>query len=124
MPRSTSTHVRDKEPAIPKEAAKLAEEFYGVRNWNYSIQNVRPSQRIFKPPQETPLSTIPQDSTSNNKPATTPSQVQNIILAKKKVHHILTKKKELNALYAMSGGIKQRIVPRRLELWPQASSRR
>ena len=44
--------------------------FYGVWNWNYSIRNERPSQRIFKPPQETPLSTIPQDSTSNKNSAT------------------------------------------------------
>ena len=63
----------------------MANEFYGVWNWNYSIQNKRPSQRIFKPPQETPLSTIPQDSTRNKKPATTPSQAQSIVPTKKKV---------------------------------------
>ena len=80
MPRSTSTL-----PATSKEAAKLTDEFYGVWNWNYSIQNERPSQRIFKPPQEIPLSTIPQDSTSNNKPVTTPSQTQSIVPTKKKV---------------------------------------
>ena len=57
----------------------------GVWNWNYIIRNERPSQIIFKPPQEIPLSTKPQDSTSNNKPATTPSQAQNIVPTKKKV---------------------------------------